>query len=232
MTAAPVRPGSRLVLITMSRDWLADECGNPHHAELAEQRRDTTIEALALIHGEWPDAILVHGDAEQGDRQAGELWVEMCGGDVSRELPMPAQWPLCVPSCPPGHRRWLAGGRSYCPKAGHRRNTRMVEWVAQQRRGGAVAVCVAFVLNGSAGATHCLDEMRRLDLPVHAIHAAAPRHLKGPKKSQTRTAPSGAPREGGQDGQIDGVGRWVAAATDGSLGASGDGEPAGQLQLG
>lgn len=162
-----VRSADHLVLLTMSRDWL-----NPDYRG-EQDRHDTMVDTLAVVLDRWPGAVLVHGAASQGDEQAAALWRTLGGVDD----PVPAWWDWCSPTrCPRGHRRRRENGRGdYCPTAGIRRNTKMVQWVAAQRMLGAYAVTVAFVLNGSSGATDCLTQAARWGIPVHQAHAWAPK---------------------------------------------------------
>jgi hypothetical protein len=113
------------VLLTMSRTW---------------REWSTVRRVFARILEEHPGALLIHGDAKQGDRTAAGIWVSR-GGLKPRAWP--ADWKTCAPDCPPSHR-----GMGYCPQAGLRRNSDMVD------NGGAL-LCLAFIRNGSGGATDC-----------------------------------------------------------------------------
>lgn len=101
---------SRRVLITCSRsfrDWSAARA------------------ILTAVHAEVPDAVLVHGDCERGDRQIAGIWKSLGGVDD----PMAADWPSCGTGCPQrAHRKTRARtGEEYCPFAGLRRDEEMVE---------------------------------------------------------------------------------------------------------
>ena len=77
------------ILLTMSRRW----------KRWSEVRR-----VLSEIHAKYPDAILVHGDCPDGDRQAAGIWKSL-GGETEAH---PADW---------------SAGRA----AGFARNAHMVE---------------------------------------------------------------------------------------------------------
>jgi hypothetical protein len=103
------------ILITCSRSW----------SRWSEVRR-----VLTEIHGRHPDAVLVHGDAPQGDRQVAGIWRDL-GGVVE---PHPADW------------------TRYGRAAGFRRNAAMVESL-----GGHAHLVLAFIKNHSKGARHAYD---------------------------------------------------------------------------
>lgn len=105
----------------------------------------------------WPDVAvtLMHGGASGADRIAsviGKSW----GMPV---MTMRADWLApCRAECAPDHRRTNPEGESICPMAGLYRNAAMVE-------AGADLV-LAFILNGSRGATHCASLAERAGIPV------------------------------------------------------------------
>lgn len=104
-----------------------------------------TIIADALIEG-WRElrdggevgggVVLVHGDCRGADRIAASIW----RGVGLRLEPHPA--------------RWLEFGR----RAGHVRNQAMVDCGAD--------LCLAFILNGSPGATMCATMAVAAGIPV------------------------------------------------------------------
>jgi hypothetical protein len=94
-------------------------------------------EALDQVHARHPNAVLVHGDAPRGDRQAGQMWSGM-GGEVER---WPAQWREHGDDCRCPDRS------KTCRFAGLRRNLAMVE--------SGPDLVLAFIRNQSAGASHC-----------------------------------------------------------------------------
>jgi hypothetical protein len=110
------------ILVTVSRSW----------SEWSTMRA-----ALTQVHGRYPDAVLVHGNAPRGDRQAGAIWRGMGGGV---EL-WPAKWMEHGDDC-----RCTDRTRR-CKYAGFRRNIAMVE--------SAPDLCLAFIHRNSAGASHC-----------------------------------------------------------------------------
>jgi len=102
--------------------------------------------ALALAHERYPDAVLVHGDAPDGDRDAAGMW----RGTHGPVEAWPAKWPECGWDCPHApHRKVNKAGEVYCPGAGKRRNVAMVE--------SAPDLTVAFVdpQSRTQGAMHC-----------------------------------------------------------------------------
>lgn len=109
------------ILLTMSRSW----------SEWSTVRR-----VLSEVHGRYPDAVLVHGDAPQGDRQAAGIWQSL-GGEVE---PHPAAW------------------QEFGRAAGFRRNAEMVE--------SGIALCLSFIRNHSSGATHCTGLAEGAGIPT------------------------------------------------------------------
>ena len=98
---------------------------------------DTTIIRQALAVVWHPDTVLVTGACPHGaDRLAEQCW-EAWGGRVER-------WPA----------DWDQHGRS----AGYRRNQDMVHAGAD--------VCLAFIREHSAGATHCATTAQRAGIPT------------------------------------------------------------------
>lgn len=110
------------VLVTVSRSWSA---------------WSVMREALEQVHDRYPTAVLVHGDAPKGDRQAGHMWRGM-RGEVER---WPARWREHGDDCRCPDRT------KTCRFAGLRRNTAMVE--------SGPDLVLAFIRNSSAGASHC-----------------------------------------------------------------------------
>lgn len=112
------------IVVTVSRSW----------------RDWTTMKAvLHQTRASRPDAVLVHGDAPKGDRDAANLWCGM-GGQVEA---WPARWREHGDDCRCPDRTVV------CRFAGFRRNLAMVE--------SAPDLVLAFIRNDSRGATHCAD---------------------------------------------------------------------------
>jgi hypothetical protein len=113
------------VLVTVSRSWSA---------------WPVMREALAQVHAKYPDAVLVHGDAPRGDRDAAGLWRAVGGTEVEA---WPAKWREHGDDCRCPDRKTV------CRFAGLRRNLAMVE--------SAPDLCLAFVNKRSRGATQCAE---------------------------------------------------------------------------
>lgn len=81
--------------------------------------------ALTQVHARYPDAILEHGDCEDGDRDAAGMWRGLGGVEKA----YPADWSACGWDCPHATHRKIRRktGEEYCPGAGMRRNTERVE---------------------------------------------------------------------------------------------------------
>lgn len=120
------------ILVTVSRSWTS-----------WSQMR----EALTQVHDRYPGAVLVHGDALKGDRDAAGIWRGL-GGEVEA---WPAEWKSCDANC-----RHRGGG--HCPYAGLRRNLAMVE--------SGPALCLAFINRSSRGASHCAQAAEDAGIPT------------------------------------------------------------------
>lgn len=145
------------ILVTGSRDWLDGLLVRGTLAEISAQHPGPVV--------------IVHGGCPTGADMHAAFWVdEMKPLDVLAES-IPADWDHCTDSCPQGHRKMKRPGDAvhpgvcsdYCPSAGPRRNWEMV------RRGADV--CVAFIRNGSRGASHCADLAEKAGIPVRRFTA-------------------------------------------------------------
>lgn len=119
------------IVLTCSRSW---------------REWSTMRSALDKVQAAHPGAVLVHGDAPRGDRDAAYLWRQL-GGEVE---PWPAKWAECSWDCPHAtHRKVNRAGQEYCPGAGMRRNAAMVE--------SAPDLVLVFVdpKSKTQGASHC-----------------------------------------------------------------------------
>ncbi len=121
------------ILVTVSRSW---------------RNWATMRDALRQVRERHPDAVLVHGDAPCGDRDAANLRRGM-GGQVEA---WPAKWREHGDDCRCPNRTKV------CRFAGFRRNLAMVE--------SAPDLVLAFIHNQSRGATHCADAAEAAGIPV------------------------------------------------------------------
>ena len=142
------------VLVTGSRSWA--------HPDVVETALDLLYAAAQVKSRRM---IVRQGGCPSGpDRTAGQ-WARARIAEFAEDAPIQqvvddewaADWDNCVTGCPRGHRKPKRGGMGlhpgsrsdYCPTAGHRRNQDMVD--------GGADVCLAFIANASAGATHCAE---------------------------------------------------------------------------
>jgi hypothetical protein len=93
--------------------------------------------------------VVVHGGARGADTLAGEIAREL----GFREEVHLAQWMKHTDECPAWHTSGVA-----CRMAGHRRNAEMVALGAD--------VCLAFIKDGSKGATGCAELARLEGIPT------------------------------------------------------------------
>jgi YspA, cpYpsA-related SLOG family len=152
------------LLVTGSRNW-TDEL------VIGQQ-----LDAARLELGNGP-VVLVHGDARGVDRLAARIW-------SSWGLPVeahPADWRgPCKVTCSPNHRRAKSLGMAkVCPAAGLYRNAEMVELGAD--------LCLAFILDGSPGATKCAALARKRGIRVRTVAVRTAR----PAVQPPRRAPNG-----------------------------------------
>lgn len=98
----------------------------------------TLLAALLRVRNEWAgEGLLVHGDARGADRMAAHIWT--CSFGLAAEA-KPAAW------------------RTRGKRAGYIRNAEMVNRGAD--------LCLAFIRNGSRGATMCADLAEKAGIPV------------------------------------------------------------------
>lgn len=110
---------------------------------------EAELRALAEVD---PDITVVHGDARGADRVAGRLAREL-GLSVEHH---PAKWDVHDEKCPPHH-----DGQATCKRAGFRRNAEMVALGAD--------ICLAFIRDGSRGATMCADLAEKAGIETRRI---------------------------------------------------------------
>lgn len=131
------------VLLTISRAWT---------------QWSTVREVLTRVLTEHPGSVLMHGDARHGDRTTAGIWRSLGGTDN----PIPAEWGTCDPetdvACRKPHRRHRKDGTEWCPTAGHRRNTAMVE--------SGPVLCLSFIRDHSRGASDCTRKAEEAGIPT------------------------------------------------------------------
>jgi hypothetical protein len=131
------------VLVTVSRSF----------REISTMR-----EVLEKIHATYPGALLVHGDDPGSDHKARGIWRGLGGMDE----PWRAKWADCAADCPPRKHRKIRRktGEEYCPGAGIRRSTAMVE--------SAPHMVVAFLdpKSKTRGAFRCAQAAEDAGIPV------------------------------------------------------------------
>jgi hypothetical protein len=145
--------GDYRILVTGSRDWqditrVSFELGRA----IGEARRDGH---------DWERIVVVHGACPTG---ADAMAEQICRDYGWRTEPHAADWSApCRPACHPGHRRRQDDGTTTCPAAGPYRNAEMVRLGAN--------VCLAFIRNGSRGASGTAYLADEAGIPVRRFHA-------------------------------------------------------------
>ena len=132
------------ILLTCSRSWTAWSIMRA---------------ALVQVHEKYQEAILVHGAAEKGDRQAAGMWLSFGGVDE----PWPAKWSEHGDDCRCSR---TTRSKPVCGFAGLRRNVAMVE--------SAPDLCLAFINKASKGASHCAQIAEDAGIPVVRYHQVEP----------------------------------------------------------
>lgn len=167
------------VLVTASRDW-ADRVAIEHQLRIAAAEAARDGKRPVLIHGQCDPRHPDTGRAIRWDiakKMSWEVQGRYLGGDwlaewavLNMQTPWqierhPADWKAeCRGTCPARNHR-IAGrdGATLCPAAGPYRNADMVALGAD--------VCLAFIRNGSRGATHCADLARKAGIAVMRLTA-------------------------------------------------------------
>jgi hypothetical protein len=110
------------------------------------------------------DTVLVHGEARGADRTAAWIWRGTWRLPVEAH---PVNWTApCRAECKPSHRRAkFLGAPKVCPAAGMYRNADMVALGAD--------LCLAFILDQSAGATKCAGLARAAGITVRPFTAVS-----------------------------------------------------------
>lgn len=138
------------ILVTGSRDW-------------ADWERVSFELGRAIGESGRPigEVVIVHGGCPTG--------ADAIAGRIARDYRYrtelhPGGWAApCRPACQPGHRRQQDDGRTTCPAAGPYRNAEMVNLGAN--------VCLAFIRNGSRGASGTAYLAEEAGIPVRRFHA-------------------------------------------------------------
>jgi hypothetical protein len=157
-------PVQRRLLVTGSRTWL-DLDGVAERVTLLKTELRKALHELCPERPLVPP-VLVHGCARGVDLLAEDFWK---GWGLPAD-PHPAKWSECGVDCPADRScRKVRRGREYCTKAGFRRNAEMVALGADR--------CIAFIHNGSSGATQCADLAEKAGIPTTRI-----RYPEGPAR--------------------------------------------------
>lgn len=136
------------ILVTGSRDW--DDWRTITGA-LIQARRDLNPDAMPVV---------VHGCARGADFLAAQA-ARKLGWEVEDH---PADWHgPCRGTCPARDHRIGSQSGTICPAAGPYRNAEMVALGAD--------VCLAFIRNGSKGATNCAGLAEKAGIPVRRFTA-------------------------------------------------------------
>lgn len=149
-------PLPQRLLVTGSRTWIEGD-GSAERSALLRTELERALHELCPVR---PVVlpVLVHGHARGADLLAADIW-DSWGLPTD---PHPAKWRECGDDCPTDRScRKVKHGREYCSKAGFRRNAAMVTLGAD--------LCVAFIHNGSPGATQCADLAEQAGIPTIRI---------------------------------------------------------------
>lgn len=155
------------VLITGSRRWPV-KYASAIHIQL------TAAWVIATNAGE--TLTVGHGACPTGADAIADRWARSRG--IATD-PNPADWDLCAPDCPPGHRKMKRPrdihhpGKlpDYCPDAGPRRNRATVAKGADR--------CAAFLLPNSFGTWNCIRLAEAAGTPTRRIRPDGAGHERG-----------------------------------------------------
>lgn len=140
------------LLVSGSRTWDDAASVEARLDQLAAECRQNR-RTLTVVHGAAAGVDTIAGSwVRARQAQNWPVWVET----------HPAPWnAACIDRCTPGHRRPRRGGGDYCPAVGMYRNERMVQLGADK--------CIAFIREGSSGATGCADLAESAGIPTTRI---------------------------------------------------------------
>jgi hypothetical protein len=139
------------ILVTGSRDW---DDTDRIWLELGNAAGTVDVDREILV---------VHGACPSGADAIADQWARKYGSTVEQH---PADWDHCTNACPQGHRKAKQRGDTvhpgvcgdYCPSAGPRRNRKLIALGAD--------VCLAFIRNGSRGASHTATLAEQAGIPT------------------------------------------------------------------
>jgi hypothetical protein len=144
------------VLVTGSRIW------------------EDPVPVIAALNLTWVTAVaergghlfVMEGDCPTGADRWARVWCRQAGFPGVRHQSRPAQWTVHDDRCGrPGSPCKDPAGRS-CRNAGFRRNGEMVEQMRAGAQWAAQTLVLAFVRDGSSGATQCAAAADRAGLSV------------------------------------------------------------------
>lgn len=134
-------------LVTGSREW-----------PTAETITTALTECANVAFGSGGELTVMHGGAPGADTIA-HRWTARAhrqGWPVANPQVRAAKWKApCRATCKAGHRRSNDDGTTACPAAGFYRNEAMVAEMVKMKERGARVIVLAFISDGSAGASHC-----------------------------------------------------------------------------
>lgn len=135
---------------------------------------DDPVPVIGALNLVWTYAVavrggsltVVEGDCPIGPDRVSQIWCRECRYPRTHHQARPAKWAEHDGSCGVGRNPCRDPHGPKCRNAGFRRNTQMVEQVRAARSWSAGVWVLAFIRDGSSGATDCAGKAERAGLPV------------------------------------------------------------------